>query len=32
MLINPLPAKLSYLNFHPLEGVGRGNFKWLKIL
>ena len=27
----PYPAKLIYLNVHPFEVVGRGNFKWLKI-
>ena len=32
--INHLPAKVSYLNFHPLEVVSRyrdHNFKWVKI-
>ena len=32
--VNPLPARLYYLNFHPLEVVSATathNFKWVKI-
>ena len=34
-LINPLPAKLSYSNFQPLEVVSptaTHNFKWVKMI
>ena len=31
LFINPFPAKLSYLNFHPLEVVGRGSEPQLQV-
>ena len=31
MVINPYPAKLIYLNFHPLEVVGRGSETQLQV-
>ena len=30
-ILNHLPAKLSYLNFHPLEVVGRGSETQLQV-